>query len=164
MIYNRVLSKHDPSPILTSQWKLFRAKTVASLVVVLSLGSSIWLPGATIALYSDPIGSIFLASFLLYSAYSIISASRSDLLDKSIEEALRLRILRVIIEHEAAYSGFHGIKTRRIGPRIQVEVLLEFKGDLQLNEISKSIQVISETLASAIPEHDIRVVPFIPEP
>ena len=161
MIYNRALSLRDPSPILTSQWKLFRAKAVASLVVVLSLGCSFWLPGASITLYSDSIGSIVLAAFLLYSSYSIISASRYDLLDSSIEEALRLRILRVIIEHEASYLGFHGIQTRRIGPRIQVDVILEFPGELQLNEVGRPISEIAERLCAAIPEHDVHVVPYI---
>ena len=163
MIYNRILSMRDPSPILTSQWKLFRAKAVASFVVVLSLGSSFWLPGVAVSLYSDSIGSIILAAFLLYSSYSILSASRFDLLDRSIEEALRLRVLRVIIEHEASYLGFHGIQTRRSGSRIQVDVLLEFPGELQLNEVGKPISLIAEKLSTAIPEHDVHVIPFIPE-
>lgn len=162
MFYNRFLSLKDKSPLLTSQWKLFRAKAVASLVVVISLALGIWLPHSIASLYSDSVGSMVLAAFLLYSSYSIITASRSDLLERSIEEALRLRILRVIIEHEASYVGFHGIQTRRSGSKIQVDVLLEFPGDLQLNELGRPIHHLSDLLSNSIPEHDVRVVPVIP--
>lgn len=161
-LYNRHLAAKDPSPILESQWKLFRAKAVASFVVVVSLGLGLSIPGSPVSLYADSIGSIVLSAFLLYSAYGLFSSSMSDLLDRSIEEALRLRLFRVLIEHESRYQGFHGIRARRVGRRIFVDVFLEFSEEMKLRDVGKEISIISETLTKVIPGSELSVIPVIP--
>jgi divalent metal cation (Fe/Co/Zn/Cd) transporter len=67
------ICQRSPSPVMEAQWKLFRAKTIATAIVVLTLGTSVVSTNSALALYLDPIGSLVLALFLLHSSYSMVT-------------------------------------------------------------------------------------------
>ncbi len=68
---NRSLAKREASSIFYAQWKLYRAKALMDLTLVIILASSKIFEGHPWALYFDPLGSMAMALFLLYSSYNI---------------------------------------------------------------------------------------------
>ncbi len=68
---NRSLAKREKSSMFFAQWKLYRAKALMDFILVTILSSSKLLEGYPLALYIDPIGSIGISFFLLYSSYNI---------------------------------------------------------------------------------------------
>lgn len=68
---NRSLAKREESSIFYAQWKLYRAKALMDVTLVIILSSSKIFEGYPLALYFDPVGSIVISFFLLYSSYSI---------------------------------------------------------------------------------------------
>ncbi|MDD1718495.1 MAG: cation transporter, partial [Methanoregulaceae archaeon] len=64
----------DPSPLMDSQWRLFRMKAFANLVVLFALLLSLFCAGLPWAVYIDPLGSFVVIGFLLQSGYRMISA------------------------------------------------------------------------------------------
>lgn len=155
---NQSLCRRSFSPVLESQSKLFRAKAVASLVVVASLGLTFVLPSSTWTPFFDPTGSLILAAFLLYSAVGLLSSSMNDLLDRSVGEALRLVTLTVLVKNESLYSGFHGFRTRRAGSKIFVEVFLEFAGHLTMREVGSATSKLRAALQENLAGSDVTVV------
>jgi cation diffusion facilitator family transporter len=143
-------SRAAPSPLISSQCRLFVAKTVASIIVVVSILASS-LPSGVLTSHSDQIGSALVALFLLHSAYSIVSSSMDDLVDRSIEEVYQLAILRILVRHEGLYQGFQCVRSRRSGVHIYVDILLEFASDAQMAEVSSAIVKIEEELNDALP-------------
>lgn len=154
------LAKSVSSPVISSQSRLFRAKTVASLVVFLSLLLSLYSHDSHLIFYADPIGAIFLAAFLLYSALGLLSASMRDLLDCSLEESLQLRILAALVRFEAGYAGLQSIRTRRGGSKIFIEIFLEFKPETSLQEAYMVISEIKQLLSNSISNGDITIIPL----
>lgn len=65
---NLKLSKEEFSPVLESQWTLFRIKTFTALTAVISIVVYFLVPGTKIHAYVDPLFSISLAALILYSA------------------------------------------------------------------------------------------------
>jgi cation diffusion facilitator family transporter len=151
-------SKRNGSPLIISQWKLFRAKTVASTVVVLSLLSAMLSSSEWIKHYSDPIGSSVVALFLLYSAYSIVSASMNDLVDRSLEEVFQLSILRVLVLHEDLYAGFQRVRSRRSGAKMHVDVHLEFDREARMGSVYDAMNTLSAELEKVLPGSDVHIV------
>lgn len=151
-------NKSNPSAVIDAQWKLFRAKSVASLVVVGSLAATYIYQEAAWVLYCDVVGSALVALFLLYSAYSILTASMTELVDRSIAEVYQLEILRVLIHHEQLYTGFQGIRSRRSGVHMHIELLLEFDLKQTMEIVYSSIRAIQTELEAALPGSDIRII------
>lgn len=155
----RRLSQKEISPIMESQWRLFRARTIANLCVIFSLGLSVALRKYSWAVYIDPSGSIVLSGFLFFSAYGVISMSVYDLLDRTLEESLQLVILRELAAYFDEYVAFHGIRSRRSGGNIYVEVFLEFDGEKRMAEVQGVIDNIKARLEQAIPGSKVAIVP-----
>ncbi len=158
-VYYRALALRTTSPILQAQRQLFRAKTVASNIVLLSLSLSLFTEDLTVSLFADPIGSLLFAGFLIYSGAGLFSISASNLIDRSIEERHRLALLAVLIEHDQLYHGLRQIRTRRAGDKLAAEVTLEFNPELTMREVSELVTKLSLVLRVALGEGEVTVIP-----
>ncbi len=151
----------DPSPILGAQWRLFRAKTMATVVVSVTLGVGLVYPDQYWSYYLDPIGSFVLSIFLFVSAYHMISHSMSDLLDRSVDESIQLKILSSLIKYEGQYVNLERIRSRYSGNRIFIEICLSFFEDSAFKPVAKTLQVIKEDLEAMLPGTEVLIVPVV---
>ncbi|MDZ4787306.1 MAG: cation diffusion facilitator family transporter [bacterium] len=157
-IKSTVLHQRQPSPLAKSQAGLFRAKTFVSVVVLVSLSLSYFFSNTNIALYIDPLGSLVISGFMLYSAIAVLSSSVSDLLDKSLDEVLQIGVLRSLVTHEDLYKGFAGMRSRRSGGQIYIELFLEFNQNQTIKEVLVSKSLIRESLLKVIPGAEVSIV------
>lgn len=72
---HRMFLRHQSS-LFASQWKLFRVKFAANVTIVLAAGGSWMGSHYHWLIYADPIGSLFLAGFVAYSAVNIFGGAR----------------------------------------------------------------------------------------
>ncbi|MCB0344351.1 MAG: cation transporter, partial [Bdellovibrionales bacterium] len=154
--------KHESSaasPVIDSQWRLFRAKTAASSAVVLSLGVGTFFADYSFAQYADPFGALVLSAFILYSAITIVSDSMNDLVDRSLEEALQMIILAALVKYDNEYMGLERIRSRRSGNRVYVELFLMFADDRTMADIRDSAKRIRAELEANIPASEVIVIP-----
>jgi len=156
------MNKRDPSPIMDSQWRLFRTKAFSDFSVLCSLIASLSLAGNHWALYIDPLTSFIIAGFLLMSGYRVITRSLPDLLDKTLDEELQLVIVRHLAEFFDDYSAIHGVRSRRSGSSVYIELLLEFEGTKPMSEVQASIDKIKSSLEANIPRSCVSVIPTSP--
>ena len=157
--HDRVLVRKQPSPVLESMWRLNRVKTVSALCVVISLGLSLALKAYPWAMYIDPVGSLVLLGFLGFSAYGVVSMSVYDLLDRTLEESLQLAILRELALFFDKYVAIHGIRSRRSGSRVFIEIFLEFEADQKMEEVQIDIDNMRTSLEKKIPGSRVVIAP-----
>lgn len=153
------LARADRSPVLESQWHLFRVKTLANLCVVLSLGISLLLRDRPWVVYVDPGAAVVLAGFLVYSIYSIVAANVSDLLDRALDESLQLIILRELAAYFDDYVAFHGLRSRRAGKQVYIDLFLEFDGARPMGEVQKVIDRMKTSLEQKIHGSHVVIAP-----
>ncbi|MBM4464408.1 MAG: cation diffusion facilitator family transporter [Chloroflexi bacterium] len=156
---NYRLARKDPSPIMESQWRLFRTKSINNLSVISALGLSVLLRSYSWSLYIDPLGSLIVAGFLLSSAYDVASASVHDLLDQTLEEALQFIILQELAAYFDEYERFHGVRSRKSGSDVYVEIFLEFDGQQKMAEVQSVIDKMKASLEQKIQNSHISIVP-----
>jgi ferrous-iron efflux pump FieF len=156
---NYRLARKDPSPIMESQWRLFRTKAINNLSVISALGLSVLLRSYSWSLYIDPLGSLSVAGFLLSSAYRVASASVYDLLDQTLEEALQFVILQELAAYFDEYERFHGVRSRKSGGDVYVEIFLEFDGNKQMAEVQSVISEMKAGLEQKIQNSHVSIVP-----
>jgi len=153
------MAEKQSSAIMESQWRLFRARTVANLGVISSLGLSLTLRKYSWVVYVDPVGSIILAGFLLFSAYGIISMSVYDLLDRTLEESLQMIILQELTGYFDEYVALHGIRSRRSGSSVYIEIFLEFDGERKMADVQRVIDSMKDRLEQRVPGSQVVISP-----
>lgn len=156
---NYRLNKKEPSPIMDSQWRLFRTKAISDFSVLVSLIASLALSHYAWSLYIDPLASFIIAGFLMTSGYRVISSSLPDLLDKTLDEELQLVIVRELAVFFNDYTALHGVRSRRSGGNVYIELHLEFDGEKRMCEVQETINRIKSSLEANIPKSSVSVVP-----
>jgi ferrous-iron efflux pump FieF len=148
----------EPSPIIEAQWRLRRAKTFSDLLILLALVLSVLLASYHWAEYIDPIVSFIIIGFLLLAGYREISSSLPDLFDKTLEEELQLLILRELATSFDQYAEFHGVRSRRSGSRVYIEIFLGFDPEQRAGEIQDFAASLKHSLEFQIPGSVVSVV------
>ncbi|QQS49155.1 MAG: cation diffusion facilitator family transporter [Acidobacteriota bacterium] len=156
---NLRLTRIEPSPILESQWRLYRAKFAANISVVISLLVSAGFRGQRWAAYVDPAGAIIISLFLLLSAYRVITDSIYDLLDRTLDESLQLVILSELAAYYHEYAALHGIRSRRSGSNVYIEIFMEFDGERRMSEVQELIDRIKTSLEEKIQGSRVLIAP-----
>ena len=158
-VRNYRLNQKEPSPIMDSQWRLFRTKAFSDFSVLTALILSLSLSQYAWALYIDPLASFIIAGFLLFSGYRVVASSLPDLLDKTLDEELQLVIVRELAAFFDDYTALHGVRSRRSGTNVYIELLLEFDPEKRMGEVQQSIDRIRKSLEAKIPKSVVSVVP-----
>jgi ferrous-iron efflux pump FieF len=158
-IRNYRLNQRDPSPLMDSQWRLFRTKAFSDFSVLVALLLTLALAGYSWSLYIDPLASFIIAGFLLFSGYRVITSSLPDLLDKTLDEELQMVIVSQLAAFFDEYSALHGIRSRRSGTNVYIEIFLEFDGNRKMSEVQDTINRIRCSLEAHIPKSSVSVVP-----
>jgi ferrous-iron efflux pump FieF len=152
-------AKSVSSAVMESIWRLYQVKTISTVCVLLSLALSLALHNYSWAVYIDPAGSIVLLGFLIFSTYGVISSSVFDLLDRTLSDSLQLIVLRSLAGHFDSYDAIHGVRSRRSGNNIYVELFLEFDSQARMGEVQKGINEIKSELENKIQGSQIIIVP-----
>lgn len=158
-VRNLRIAVREPSPLMDSQWRLFRMKAVANTVVLITLVLAVALSGYPWSVYIDPIASFIVVGFLLSSGYGMISRSLPDLLDQTLEEELQIVVVRELADHFHLYEQVHGVRSRRSGGNVYIEIFLEFRGDLRMSEVQEMIDRIALSLEQKIPGSSVSIIP-----
>ncbi len=147
----------EASPIMASQMRLFASKAFANLFILASLGLSLALHAHGWAQFIDPVSSLVIALFILLAATGIFSSSFYDLLDRTLDEELQIIILRELARHFDAYEALHGVRSRRSGSHVFIEIFLEFHADKAMSEVQPVIDQLRHSIETEIPHSRVTV-------
>lgn len=99
----------------------------------------------------DSVIAIGIAVFILREAYHIIKRSFNDLMDKSLSEKDSAKIREIIERHDAEYTNYHGLKTRKAGSDTFVEFHLMMPAKLPLDEAHHLAKHIEDEMTAEVP-------------
>jgi divalent metal cation (Fe/Co/Zn/Cd) transporter len=153
------LNRREPSPIMDSQWRLFKTKAISDFSVLVSLLASLAFYHYAWSLYIDPLASFIIAGFLMTSSHRVISSSLPDLLDRTLDEELQLIIVRELAAFFNDYTALHEVRSRRSGSNVYIELYLEFDGEKRMCEVQETINRIKSSLEANISKSSVSVVP-----
>jgi cation diffusion facilitator family transporter len=156
---NYRISRVDPSPIMEAQWRLRRAKSFADIAVLLSLVLSFAFIAYAWAVYIDPVVSFIIIGFLLIAGFREISSSLPDLFDKTLEEELQIVILKELSAFFKEYDGFYGVRSRRSGSKIYIDIFLGFDPGLKMGTVQDTSDRLKISLEEKIRGSIVSIVP-----
>lgn len=154
----RRVARTENSPIMVSQAKLFFTKLFANGFILLALVSSMLLHNYEWSVYIDPIAALVVAALIIASAMSVFSSSIYDLLDGTLEEQDKLKIMRALAENFDRYDMIYGVRCRRAGTRSFIEIYLGFDEEKRIGEVQREIGVIQRAVEEQLQNSTVRVV------
>lgn len=78
---------------------------------------------------------------------------------KRVKESIQMVIMKALAKYYDYYTQLRGIRTRRVGHNIFIELFLEFNSSKQMNDIQKIINDLKIELEQNIPNSEAIVVP-----
>ncbi|MBO7463621.1 MAG: cation transporter, partial [Bacteroidales bacterium] len=118
----------DSQAVIANAWH-HRTDSFSSVATAAGVGAALILGEKWAVL--DPVAAVLVSVFILKTAYDLICQAVGELLEKSLPPDVEERIVK-IAESEPQVSDIHGLKTRRIGSRIAIEMHLRMPGDISL--------------------------------
>lgn len=158
---NKSLAGKEYSPVMDMQWRLNRADALSSLTCCVSLLLWFLLRDRAWAIYMDPLLALIFVCIAIASFIPKLVAEVNDMLDKTLQEDLQLKIDRSLVEHFDDYEDFHGVRSRRAGGRTFIEIALSFKPTQRIDDVSRVVASMQSTIQRDVPGSELRVV-FVP--
>lgn len=158
----RALAKEQalhPSPMLKSKMMAYRLAMMGDFGIVATLLAGKLLPGQPWALYLDPLVATGLGVAVLVKVYRSLAQVVGDLSDKTLEETSQLVVLRELAVFFDDYEQIHGIRSRRSGNVVYLEVFLEFRPELSFGAVQETMDRIRRQLETHIGNSRVLVVP-----
>lgn len=158
-IKNYRVGRRQFSPIIEAQWRMFRTKAFSDLIVLAALTLSVTMRAQAWAIYIDPAASLIIAGFILHSIWGTLSNSFYDLLDRTLDESLQLVIVKELATNFDHYKEIHGVRSRRSGSHVYVDLMIEFDGDKKMAEVQEIINRMETDLERSIPGCHVLIAP-----
>jgi ferrous-iron efflux pump FieF len=128
----------------------------SDLLVNLGIAATIAVSGWTQWTLLDPLVGLFIAAYIVWSAYRIAVGALDVLLDKELSLEDRTRI-RTIAEENPAVHGFHDLRTRSGGAVQFIQFHLELEPQTTLLDSHKIIDQVEDRIRAEYPRCEIIV-------
>lgn len=153
----RGLLRAEWSPLIHSQYVLYRNAACASFFSIATLGAAAF--AGTAGAYLDILGALAMAALIVQSALLLLRQSLSALLDEAVEESVQARI-----DDELKSAGGDGGRVRRVrsrhaGNRIFVEVRVECDPALSVGGFLRWAGKIRAGILRVAPGAEVTVIP-----
>jgi ferrous-iron efflux pump FieF len=153
------ISRKEQSPLMESQWRMFRSKVAVNTCVIVTLGMTLLFRNNPEVVYIDILGSGAVAGFMLFTAYRLLTSSVYELIDGTLDESLQIAILRQLAAFFPEYEQFHGWRCRRSGTELYIDIFLEFDPARSMGEVQGVINRMKQGMESSIANSHVCIVP-----
>lgn len=156
-IYFKRLAVKSPGPLIDIQWRHQRTDALSSVAVLMALGLAMVFREERWAVYIDPACGLAYSVFAIGSYVPVMRESLKDLLDQTLAEDVQIIVMRRLAEHFNDYEAFHGVRSRRAGNRLLIEVTLGFDPAKTVGEAVKTIESLRTAIEGDIANAEVSI-------
>ena len=157
-IYYKRIADVSPSPLIDMEWRHKRDDALSAIAILIALGLTVVFRGETWALYIDPACALTYAIFAIGSYVPAVRETLHDLLDHTLSEDVQMVIMRQLAAHFDGYEAFHGVRSRRAGNRLYIEIALGFDPAKTIGEAELTIEALRAGVESDITNAEVSIV------
>lgn len=155
---HRRLARETRAPLMEAQWRHNRTDALGSLAVFLALGLTVGLRRFSWAMHIDPACALVYVFAASGTYGAVLRDAFRDLLDETLAEDLQIKIMRRLAKHYDGYETFHGVRSRRSGNRMFIEIALGFDPERPVGEATDTAESLRAGIEADIPLSEVSVV------
>ncbi|MBP7652633.1 hypothetical protein KA977_04380 [Candidatus Dependentiae bacterium] len=80
---------------------------------------------------------------------------------KKVKESIQIIILKQLVKYYDSYTQLHGIRSRRVGHNIFIEIFLEFDLTKKMSEIQYLINQLKKSIETEIQFSEVLIIPSV---
>jgi divalent metal cation (Fe/Co/Zn/Cd) transporter len=149
----------DPSPLVSSQIRLFIDKLTSNILVLVSLGAAVLWRDTSFGRFIDPMASLLIGASMIFWSSRIMRDSIRELVDAACNEEVKTTILSTLTHHEEAYDDLIALRTRQAGGIVHIEVELGFAPHVPIGSIDRLRHELTAALHGFLPDCFLKVIP-----
>ena len=149
----------DSQAVVANAWH-HRTDAFSSVATAAGVGAAYF--GGEKWAVLDPVAAVLVSVFIIKTAYDLITQAVGELLEKSLPPDVEDRIVQ-IAESEPEVTDIHGLKTRRIGSRIAIEMHLRMPGNISLYHAHCHVSNIEDSLKNEFGNETHIAIHFEPQ-
>lgn len=154
---NLQINKTMPSPVTDIQWRVPMSNTLIAGGILVALLATILFRKYRWSVYIDPVLSLAMGLYILYCFFGLIKSSLFDLLDRTLDENYQLLITGELAAFFHEYEYLHGVRSRRTGGKVFIEIFLEFDADRRVGDVQHVIDAMKKSLEEKIENSSVSV-------
>jgi divalent metal cation (Fe/Co/Zn/Cd) transporter len=148
----------DASLIMHAQLHLRRVKLIASLVVSVGLTVSALSTDDVVVAWSDSLGSLFVAGYMIVHGIGVLRAALPDLLDRSAGAYVRETVARALKAHSSDYDRVLRVRTRHSGRTTFIEIHLAYDAATNIAEVQRRVDALKATINADLAGAEVAVI------
>ncbi len=148
--YQRHVVRVTGSVAISADSLHYRGDIILNGSVIASIVLSTWLGWMVL----DPLFGLVIASYILYTAWTIVRASLDRLMDRELPESDRRRIRELALRHPEI-TAVHDLRTRSAGPAVFVQIHLEMDGAMTLRRSHEIADEVERDIMAAFPSAEV---------
>lgn len=107
-------------------------------------------------IWFDPLMAIFIAVYVLFSAWNILRDAVDLLMDHEITEAERQQITQIVLKHPQV-KGMHDLRTRRSGTTVFIQLHLELDAAFTLQQAHDVSDQVNQEIHTLFDEAEVMI-------
>lgn len=105
-------------------------------------------------IWFDPLMAVFIAAYVLFSAWKILRDAIDSLMDHEITDVERQQIMQLVLNHPQV-KGMHDLRTRRSGVTVFIQLHLELDPEMSLQQAHKVSDKVSQDVRALFDDVEI---------
>ena len=146
-----VAKKEGNSPMVASAVILQKKSLIMDVVIFTAVTVQYVLRTLPHIEYFEPIVCILCVAYIAYQNTNQIRKATSDLLDKTLDEETQMLILKCLTKIVPQVDNFSGIRTRRSGSIIYIDLLVSFEDCTKYSEIYAAYSDFNDEIQKVLP-------------
>jgi len=152
------VARGNVSPIVRSEVAARRVDLITALVVVVAVATSS-VASERLSVWADTLGTLFVAAYMVKTAYGILKSALPDLLDRTLDEDMQVMINRRLADHFDDYDAFIRVRSRRTGSVVLIELELGFAASTTMGAIQPVVDALRDGIEADITNARATVIP-----
>ena len=159
LLYKQIKTvKGVDSNFIKSNTMMLKNNLIFDLISFFTITISFMFRGVNGIAYFEPIICIACAIYMAFESFKIMGEASADLLDKTLDEDTQLKILKCLSGIWDEIDEFHGVRTRRSGHKLYIDLLISFDGDRSYSEIYKAYETFDNAVREILPGAEPAIV------
>lgn len=157
-VYYKRIADRAPSPLIDMEWRHKRNDALGAVAILIALALTQIFRGEPWVAYLDPACALAYAIFAIGSYVPVLLETLHDLLDRTLAEDVQIVIMRQLAGHFDGYEAFHGVRSRRAGNRLFIEIALGFDPAKTIGEAELTIESLRAGVEKDITNAEVSIV------
>ena len=154
---NKVVKMSDSS-MVRSALIFLKKDLLTDVIVLVTVVVAYIFRSYPLIMYFEPVVCILCVIYVAFLNIRQVRRATADLLDKTLDEETQMKVLTCVSTILDDVHGFEGVRTRKSGNIVFIDLVVSFDDEMQYKEIYKVYKKFETTVKEVLPDGVVSLI------